>query len=244
MVARSANARAAAGPPGRSASSAPAILKATPLPASRRSGYRESGRCGSTTARAAGMTGGTRWWSVTMTSSPRRPASAISAWLVAPQSTVMMTVAPTACARSSAAIERPWPSSSRLGTYGSTDSPYRSSARTMIASPVRPSASKSPKTSTRSPWSRASARRPRRMSMSGRRAASCSPSSGSPKKASMAAASGTPRATRRPATRSERPCLVAAADASAGTSTRSGSTHLKRGSSTSISLTSVAALRL
>ncbi len=32
-----------------------------------------------------------------MTSSPRRPASAISAWLVAPQSTVMMTVAPTAC---------------------------------------------------------------------------------------------------------------------------------------------------
>ena len=123
IVARSASARAAAGPPGRSFSSAPAILKATPLPASRRSGYRESGRCGSTTARAAGMTGGTRWWSVTMTSSPRRPASAISAWLVAPQSTVMMTVAPTACARSRAAIERPWPSSSRLGTYGSTARP-------------------------------------------------------------------------------------------------------------------------
>ncbi len=41
-----------ADPPGWSARSSWAILKATPLPASRRSGYVESGRCGLTTAYA------------------------------------------------------------------------------------------------------------------------------------------------------------------------------------------------
>jgi hypothetical protein len=65
---------------------------------------------------AGGTTNGTRWWSVTITSMPRRTASAISATLVEPQSTVTITVAPAARAASSAAIDRPCPSSSRLGT--------------------------------------------------------------------------------------------------------------------------------
>ena len=55
-----------------------------------------------------------------MTSMPRASAAAISASLVVPQSTVTMTVAPAASAASIAASDRPWPSSSRLGTYGST----------------------------------------------------------------------------------------------------------------------------
>ena len=74
---------------------------------------------------------------------------AISAWLVDPQSTVTMTDAPAATAASIAASDRPWPSSSRLGTYGSTATPNRRRASVMIVSPVRPSASKSPKTRTR-----------------------------------------------------------------------------------------------
>ena len=90
-----------------------------------------------------------------MTSIPRALAAAISATLVEPQSTVTMTVQPPAAAASIAASDRPWPSSSRLGTYGSTATPNRRRARVMIASPVRPSASKSPKTRTRSPRSRA-----------------------------------------------------------------------------------------
>ena len=64
------------------------------------------------------MTSGTRWWSVTITSRPRVVAAAISVWLVVPQSTVTMTAAPLASAASRAASDRPWPSSSRLGTYG------------------------------------------------------------------------------------------------------------------------------
>ena len=56
-----------------------------------------------------------------MTSSPRAFASAISATLVLPQSTVTMTRRAAARrAASSAASDSPWPSSSRLGTYGST----------------------------------------------------------------------------------------------------------------------------
>jgi len=42
-----------------------------------------------------------------------------------------------------AASDRPWPSSSRLGTYGVTAIPSATRARVRIASPVRPSASKS-----------------------------------------------------------------------------------------------------
>ena len=85
-----------------------------------------------------------------MTSMPRAFATAISATLVVPQSTVMMTLAPAAAAASIAASDRPWPSSSRLGTYGSTATPNRRRAMVRIASPVSPSASKSPKTMTRS----------------------------------------------------------------------------------------------
>ena len=48
-----------------------------------------------------------------MTSMPRASAAAISATLVVPQSTVTMTVAPAAPAASTAASDRPWPSSSR-----------------------------------------------------------------------------------------------------------------------------------
>ena len=126
MVARSARASAAAGPPGRSASSSCAILKATPLPARRRRDTSESGRCGLTTASAGGRTGGTRWWSVTRTSIPRRCASAISGPLLVPQSTVTMTVAPRASRR----VERRPPTGrgpprGGSGTYGSTATPNR-----------------------------------------------------------------------------------------------------------------------
>ncbi len=60
----------------------------------------------------------------------------------------MITAWPAVWATSTAGSDSPWPSSSRLGTYGSAARPNRRSARTMIARPVSPSASKSPKTST------------------------------------------------------------------------------------------------
>ena len=53
---------------------------------------------------------------VMMTSMPRALLSATSATLVVPQSTVTISDAPTVAAASSAAIDRPWPSSRRLGT--------------------------------------------------------------------------------------------------------------------------------
>ena len=123
-----------------------------------------------------------------MTSIPRAFATATSATLVVPQSTVTMTVAPAATAASIAATDRPWPSSSRLGTYGSTATPKRRSAMVMMASPVRPSASKSPKTRTRSPRSRAARRRARSRSASGSWFGSWSPSSGSANQAAMSSA--------------------------------------------------------
>ena len=70
-----------------------------------------------------------------------------------------MTDTPSATAVSIAATDRPWPSSSRLGTYGSTSTPKRRRAITRMASPSRPSASKSPNTMTRSRRSRARASR-------------------------------------------------------------------------------------
>ncbi len=69
-------------------------MKATPEPLSSGSGYAESARWGFTMATAAGSTGGRWWWSVTITSIPRAPASAISATLVEPVSTVTMSVIP------------------------------------------------------------------------------------------------------------------------------------------------------
>ena len=55
MVARSARSSAAAGPPGSSARRSCATLNATPLPASRRSGYVASGRCGLTIGERVGQ---------------------------------------------------------------------------------------------------------------------------------------------------------------------------------------------
>ena len=82
-------------------------------------GRRLSWRIGLTTASAGGSTAGTRWWSVTMTSIPRGAASAISA--CAGRAAVDGDDQPDArraAAASTAARDRPWPSSSRRGTYG------------------------------------------------------------------------------------------------------------------------------
>ena len=64
---------------------------------------------------------GTRWWSVTMTSMPRASAAATSAHArrAAVDGDDHASRRPRAAA-SIAASDRPWPSSSRLGTYGST----------------------------------------------------------------------------------------------------------------------------
>ena len=181
---------------------------------------------------AAGRTAGTRWWSVTMTSRPRSLAAATSATLVVPQSTVMMRLEPVATAASSAANDKPWPSSSRLGTYGSTATPNRRRARVMIASPVSPSASKSPKTRMRSPRSRACRTRASSRSASGSRAGSCNPSSGSPNQATRSSPVTTPRAASRFARRRGMPCAAAAEIAAADGSTVCGNVHRKRGSTT------------
>ena len=94
-----------------------------------------------------------------MTSIPRALASAISATLVdAAVDGDDQRRRRRDAAASTAASDSPWPSSSRLG-HVRLDRRRRSagSARVMIASPVSPSASKSPKTRTRSPRSRAAA---------------------------------------------------------------------------------------
>ena len=127
-----------------------------------------------------------------------------------------------ASAASTAWRLRPWPSSSRLGTYGSTSRPKARSARTMIARPVSPSASKSPKTRTRSP---AGARplepldeplgvgqEPRVVEALARRRDEGRAGS---------AASATPRRGEEPAIRSEKPAAAAAARNSGVASTGS-----------------------
>ena len=115
-----------------------------------------------------------------MTSSPRSTAAAISTTLVEPQSTVTMTVAPAAPAASRAAhgqavalVEPARDVRARPST------PNRRRARVMIARPVSPSASKSPKTRTVSPRSRARPSRSSRTSASGRSRGSCRPAAGS-----------------------------------------------------------------
>ena len=107
-------------------------------------------------------------------------------------------------AASTAASDRPWPSSSRLGTYGSTSTPYRRNARTRIASPSRPSASKSPKTMTRSPRSRARGDAIDEDVGVGQQRGSCSPSSGSANQASRRPPSVTPRRGEQPGHRGRR----------------------------------------
>ena len=95
IVARSVRSRAAAGPPGSSREQQLGDLErdAAAGQATVRVG-RSPARCGLTIASAAGMTLGTRWWSVMMTSMPRSLATATSATLVEPQSTVTITLAP------------------------------------------------------------------------------------------------------------------------------------------------------
>ena len=106
------------------------------------------------------MTLGTRWWSVTMTSSParvgdgdlgdaRRPA--VDGDDHASHRRPRRHRSPPATGRG--------PRRAGSGRTGSTATPNRRSASVMMASPVRPSASKSPKTSTRSPRSRAARKR-------------------------------------------------------------------------------------
>ena len=98
---------------------------------------------------------------------PASAATAISATLVVPQSAVTISVRPSARARSMAPSDSPWPSSTRLGTYGCVSIPRRRSASVRIARPVRPSASKSPKTIARSPAAAARRTRSRKSGASG-----------------------------------------------------------------------------
>src|SRR3954447_2105140 len=193
ITASSASGSASASPDPSSASSSRATVKATPLPDSPRPGYSLSARCGFTSATAAGSTSGSRWWSVTATSIPRARAAATSATLVEPVSTVTISVMPSPAAASTAASERPWPSSSREGTYGVTRIPSRRNASTSCARPVSPSASKSPKTMTRSPRSRARATRSTRAAASGSSRGSLSPAAAGPRNAASVTGSAMPR---------------------------------------------------
>ena len=165
-----------------------------------------------------------------ITSIPRALLSATSATLVVPQSTVTISDAPAATAASIAAIDRPWPSSSRLGTYGSTAIPKRRRARVMIARPVRPSASKSPKTRTRSPRSRAARSRMSTIAASGSPAGSCRPSSGSANQAMRSSPVTAPRAASRPARRAEMPRAAATEMAASDGDGSSAKVQRKRGS--------------
>ena len=135
-----------------------------------------------------------------MTSMPRAFAAAISAWLVEPQSTVTMTVAPARSAASRAASDRPWPSSRRLGTYGSTASPYRAQGEDQDRQPGQPvgievAEDQDPLAARRGRGARRSAGavRCRAASMGSWR-----PSSGSANQASRSAPSATPRLARTP----------------------------------------------
>ena len=89
-AARSSDSRDSETPARRAIASA--IFSAMPQAASSFSGYVQPGCRGLTTMAPAGSSSGTRWWSVTMTSTPggraprRRPSTAVM-----PQSTVTMT---------------------------------------------------------------------------------------------------------------------------------------------------------
>ncbi len=236
MTADSASVRANSGPPGSSASSRRATTNATPLPDSRSSGKRLSARCGLTTATAAGRTGGRRWWSVTRVSMPRAAAASISGPLVEPQSTVTITLRPSSAAVSTARRESPWPSSSRLGTYGSTRRPRKRRARVIVARPLSPSASKSPKTRIPSPSRRARAMRSRSRSASGSAAGSLRAVAGGAKKARRAAPSATPRRARTSAVRREMPSRAASSTTSGASSVGDGKIQRKCGSSIEVIL--------
>ena len=95
-------------------------LKAMPAPHRSGKGYENRGssiwdRCGFTQATAGGRPCEGRWWSVMMTSAPRLLAFITGPESVIPVSTVMMRDAPDSIRVSTAASERPCPSSDRLG---------------------------------------------------------------------------------------------------------------------------------
>ncbi len=225
IVARSASSSASASASASSRKTSRATANATPDPDSRRSGYAASSRCGLTRATAAGRTSGRWWWSVMITSIPRPAAAAISATLVDPVSTVTTSVTPSRDAVSTAAIDRPCPSSRRLGTYGTVSRPRRRKASTSWARPVRPSASKSPKTITRSRRSTASRMRATRRSASGSSRGSCRPSAAGPRNRAIAAGSAMPRRARTVAANVPRPSSRAAARTSGARWRGSGNTQ-------------------
>ena len=59
-------------------------------------GSRSSGRCGFRNARAGSGSSGTRWWSMTMASTPARRTPSRRSWSLEPQSHVTRSVAPVA----------------------------------------------------------------------------------------------------------------------------------------------------
>ena len=200
-------------------------MNATPEPLSPGSGYVESARCGFTSATTAGSTGGRWWWSVTMTSMPRSAAAATSATLVDPVSTVTISVTPWATAASTAAIDSPWPSSSRDGTYGTVAIPSRRKAITSCARPVSPSASKSPNTMTRSSPARAWATRATSSPASGRSRGSWSPSAAGPRNAASARSSEIPRRAITVAAKVPTPWRFAASRSTGSSRSGSGKTQ-------------------
>ena len=164
---------------------------------------------------------------------PAAFAAATSSTLELPVSTVTMTEAPAAPADSTAARDRPWPSSRRDGTYGIASTPRRRRASVRIASPVIPSASKSPNTRTRSPRSRASEIRAWNSAASGSRRGSWREPAGSPRKRRRSSSSVTPRAARSATTRGPRPSSCPASSSDEETATGFGKTQRLRGASTS-----------
>ena len=166
------------------------------------------------------------------TSIPAAFAAATSATLEDPVSTVTITVAPADRAVSTAASERPCPSSRRDGKYGMTSTPEGRSASVRIASPVIPSASKSPNTRMRSRRSRALRTRSRKTPASGSRPGSWSPAAGSPMNRRSSSPAITPRAARSATTRGPRLRSRPASSSAEGTATVVGNTQRDRGAST------------
>ena len=133
-----------------------------------------SGRCGLTSASERGARSGTRWWSVTMTSMPAALATSTSSGLVVPQSTVTMSGRPSATAPRRRGRQAVALVEAARDVRLDVDA-ERAQRPVMIASPVRPSASKSPKTRTPSPAARA-----RRIRSTTRSASGSSPGSWRP----------------------------------------------------------------
>ena len=182
-------------PPGSVASSSWATLKATPLPARRAIGV---GRVGPVRVDERERRGQDRRDAVVVgdddvdaaLARPRR--SRRRSWSRSRPSRSPSRRRATRRVDRGAATGR-GPRRAGSARTASTATPKRRSASVMMASPVRPSASKSPKTRTRSPPSRARVRRSSSRSASGSSRGSCRPSSGSREPAATSARSSTPR---------------------------------------------------